>query len=76
MATTDVASLPCVFLTDWYAFQMAGLKSGETALIHAAGSGVGMAGIQLAKSLGPEFSPAQAPMSVWSEGGSWVPKRG
>jgi NADPH:quinone reductase-like Zn-dependent oxidoreductase len=52
MATTDVASLPCVFLTDWYAFQMAGLKSGETALIHAAGSGVGMAGIQLAKSLG------------------------
>ena len=52
MATTDVASLPCVFLTDWYAFQMAGLKSGETALIHAAGSGVGMAGIQLAKALG------------------------
>ena len=52
MSTTDAASLPCVFLTAWYAFQMAGLKRGETALIHAAGSGVGMAGIQIAKALG------------------------
>ncbi|HZA23600.1 MAG TPA: alcohol dehydrogenase catalytic domain-containing protein, partial [Dehalococcoidia bacterium] len=25
MSTTDAASLPCVFLTAWYAFQMAGL---------------------------------------------------
>ena len=33
MSTTDAASLPCIFLTDWYAFQMAGLKPGETALI-------------------------------------------
>jgi NADPH:quinone reductase len=52
MPTTDAASLPCVFLTAWYAFQMAGLKPGETAIIHAAGSGVGMAGIQIAKALG------------------------
>jgi len=52
MSTTDAASLPCVFLTAWYAFQMAGLKPGETALIHAVGSGVGMAGIQIAKALG------------------------
>lgn len=52
MSTTDAASLPCVFFTAWYAFQMAELKPGETALIHAAGSGVGMAGIQIAKSLG------------------------
>ena len=44
MSTTDAASLPCVFLTAWYAFQMAGLKPGETALIHAAGSGVGITG--------------------------------
>ena len=41
MSTTDAASLPCVFFTAWYAFQMAELKPGETALIHAAGSGVG-----------------------------------
>ena len=52
MSTADAASLPCVFFTAWYAFQMAELKSGETALIHAAGSGVGMAGIQIAKALG------------------------
>jgi NADPH:quinone reductase-like Zn-dependent oxidoreductase len=52
MSITDAASLPCVFFTAWYAFQMAGLKSGETALIHSAGSGVGMAGIQIAKALG------------------------
>ena len=52
MSMTDASSLPCVFLTAWYAFQMAGLAPGQTALIHAAGSGVGMAGIQLAKALG------------------------
>ena len=52
LSTADAASLPCVFFTAWYAFEMAGLKSGETALIHAAGSGVGMAGIQIAKALG------------------------
>ena len=52
MSTTDAASLPCVFFTAWYALQMAGLKSGETALIHSAGSGVGMAGIQIANALG------------------------
>ena len=52
MSMTDAASLPCVFLTAWYAFRMAGLAPGQTALIHSAGSGVGMAGIQLAKALG------------------------
>jgi NADPH:quinone reductase-like Zn-dependent oxidoreductase len=53
MSITDAASLPCVFLTAWYALtKLAGLKRGETALIHAAGSGVGMAGIQIAKALG------------------------
>ena len=52
VSTTDAASLPCVFFTAWYAFQMAELKRGETALIHAAGSGVGMAGIQIAHALG------------------------
>ena len=52
MSTTDAASLPCVFFTAWYAFQMAGLKPDATALIHAAGSGVGMAGIQIAHALG------------------------
>lgn len=52
MSTNDVASLPCVFFTAYYAFQMAGLKAGDTALVHSAGSGVGMAGIQIAKAMG------------------------
>lgn len=53
MSIVEAASLPCVFLTAWYALtKMAGLKPGETALIHAAGSGVGMAGIQIARALG------------------------
>ena len=51
MSTTDGASLPCVFFIAWYGFQLAGLKEGETALIRAAGSGVGRAGIQNAKAL-------------------------
>ncbi len=51
MSTTDAASLPCVFFTAWYAFAMAGLQAGETALVHSAGSGVGMAGIQIARNL-------------------------
>ncbi len=52
MSITDAASLPCVFLTAWYGLKLAGLKPGETVLIHAAGSGVGMAGIQIARALG------------------------
>lgn len=53
MSITDAASLPCVFLTAWYGLtKVAGMKRGETVLIHAAGSGVGMAGIQIAKALG------------------------
>ena len=52
MSTPDAASLPCVFFTAWYAFEMAGLQPGETALVHSAGSGVGMAGIQIARNLG------------------------
>ena len=46
-----IPTLPCVFFTAGYGFQMAGLKEGETAPIHAAGSGVDTAGIQMAKAL-------------------------
>ncbi|MBF8299098.1 MAG: zinc-binding dehydrogenase, partial [Dehalococcoidia bacterium] len=53
MSISEAASLPCVFLTAWYGLaKIAALKPGETALVHAAGSGVGMAGIQIAKALG------------------------
>lgn len=47
------ASTPLVFLTAWHMLvTRAGLKRGETVLIHAAGSGVGSAAIQIAKYLG------------------------
>jgi NADPH2:quinone reductase len=49
----EAASIPCVFLTAWYGLTTLGrLQQGERVLIHAAGSGVGTAGIQLAKALG------------------------
>ena len=46
----QAASLPVAFLTSWVALlNTAKLAAGETALIQAAGSGVGMAGVQIAK---------------------------
>ncbi len=47
------AAVPLVFLTAWHMLvTRARLKKGETVLIHAAGSGVGSAAIQIAKYLG------------------------
>jgi NADPH:quinone reductase-like Zn-dependent oxidoreductase len=47
------ASVPLVFLTAWHMLvTRAELKKGESILIHAAGSGVGSAAIQIAKHLG------------------------
>lgn len=47
------ASIPLVFLTAWHMLvTRAQLKKKETVLIHAAGSGVGSAAIQIAKWLG------------------------
>lgn len=44
------ASIPIVFLTSWYGLvKMARIEAGETVLIQSGGSGVGMAGIQIAK---------------------------
>ena len=49
----EAASIPIVFLTSWYSLlKVAELQEGETALIHSAGSGIGMAGIQIAKYAG------------------------
>jgi NADPH:quinone reductase-like Zn-dependent oxidoreductase len=49
----SAAAFPLVFLTAWHMLVgRAGLKAGETVLIHAAGSGVGHAGIQIAKHMG------------------------
>ncbi len=50
---TEWAACPLVFLTAWHMLHTrAQLKKGETVLIHAAGSGVGSAAIQVAKAAG------------------------
>lgn len=47
------ASVPLVFQTAWHMLvARAGVRTGEDVLIHAAGSGVGIAGIQIAKLFG------------------------
>jgi NADPH:quinone reductase-like Zn-dependent oxidoreductase len=47
------AAFPLVFTTAWHALvSLAGLTRGETALIHAGGSGVGTAAIQIARERG------------------------
>ncbi len=53
MAFTDAAAIPEAFLTAWDALVARGkLQPAERVLIHAVGSGVGTAAIQLAKRLG------------------------
>lgn len=49
----EAACLPLTFLTAWHMlFSRAQLRPGETVLVHAAGSGVGSAAVQLAKLAG------------------------
>jgi NADPH:quinone reductase-like Zn-dependent oxidoreductase len=49
----EAAAVPLVFLTAWHMlFTRAGLKPGEDILVIGAGSGVGMAAIQIAKLVG------------------------
>lgn len=53
LALTHAAAIPEAFLTAFDAiFAQAELKAGETALVHAIGSGVGTAALQLAKRAG------------------------
>ncbi|WP_051174388.1 type I polyketide synthase [Amycolatopsis orientalis] len=59
---TEAASVPVVFLTAFYALRdLAGLRAGESLLVHAAAGGVGMAAVQLARHWGIEvFGTASA----------------
>lgn len=52
MSFTDAAACPLVFLTAYHMLRKAGLQPGETIVMHAAGSGVTSAGIQLARLFG------------------------
>jgi len=49
----ESSTIPLVFLTAWHMLrERVNLKAGETLLVHAAGSGVGSAAIQIGKLLG------------------------
>jgi putative PIG3 family NAD(P)H quinone oxidoreductase len=53
MSFTDAAAVPEAFVTAWDAMVTQGrLAAGETGLVHAVGSGVGTAAIQIAKAVG------------------------
>ena len=59
----EAATVPVTFLTAYYGLvDLAGLRSGESVLIHAAAGGVGMAAVQLAHYLGAEvYGTASTP---------------
>jgi NADPH2:quinone reductase len=53
MDAVKAAAMPIVYHTAWFALnQRAGLREGETLLVHAGASGVGMAAIQIGRALG------------------------
>ncbi|MFD8985291.1 SDR family NAD(P)-dependent oxidoreductase, partial [Streptomyces sp. NPDC059564] len=59
---TEAASAPIVFLTAYYALvDLAGLRAGQTLLVHSAAGGVGMAATQLARHLGAEVYGTAGP---------------
>ena len=63
MSIEEAATIPMTFLTAHYALNhLAGIKTGDKVLIHAAAGGVGMAALQLAQRAGAEiFATAGAP---------------
>jgi acyl transferase domain-containing protein len=59
---TQAATVPLVFLTAYYALvDLAGLRPGESVLVHAAAGGVGMAAVQLARHLGADVYGTASP---------------
>ncbi len=59
---SEAASVPIVFLTAYYGLvDLAGLRAGESVLVHAGAGGVGMAAIQLARHLGAEVYATASP---------------
>ena len=66
----EAASVPMAFLTAYYALiDLAGLRAGESVLIHAAAGGVGMAAVQLARHLGAEVFGTASP-AKWAATGT------
>ncbi|OON68166.1 beta-ketoacyl synthase, partial [Streptomyces tsukubensis] len=59
---TRAASVPVVFLTAYYGLHdLAGLRTGESVLVHSAAGGVGMAAVQLARHFGAEVFGTAGP---------------
>lgn len=53
LSFAEAAAVPLTFMTAWHALvERACVRPGETVLVHAAGSGVGVAAVQIAKLLG------------------------
>ncbi|MER8062672.1 MULTISPECIES: SDR family NAD(P)-dependent oxidoreductase [unclassified Streptomyces] len=60
--TTEAAALPIAFTTAHYALHdLAGLRSGQAVLVHAAATGVGMAAVRLARMAGAEVFATASP---------------
>ncbi|WP_423229705.1 SDR family NAD(P)-dependent oxidoreductase [Streptomyces mobaraensis] len=58
----EAAAAPAAYLTAWYALvELAGLRAGESVLIHAATGGVGMAAVRIARHLGAEVYATASP---------------
>jgi NADPH:quinone reductase-like Zn-dependent oxidoreductase len=58
-------AVPEVFITAYDALQQAGFKAGESVLIHAVGSGVGLAATQLVRALGGRaFGTSRTPDKI------------
>lgn len=58
----QAAAMPVVFLTAYYGLkELAGLRPGESVLIHAATGGVGMAALQLARHWGADVFATASP---------------
>ncbi|MFE3862233.1 SDR family NAD(P)-dependent oxidoreductase [Streptomyces goshikiensis] len=58
----EAAAVPIVFMTAYYALHdLAGLREGESLLVHAAAGGVGMAAVQLARHWGADVYATASP---------------
>nr|WP_307874035.1 MULTISPECIES: SDR family NAD(P)-dependent oxidoreductase [unclassified Frankia] len=62
LTLAQAAGVPVVYLTAYYGLvDLAGLRAGETLLVHAATGGVGMASTQLARHLGADVYGTASP---------------
>jgi len=62
---SDAGAIPEVFITAFDALQQAEFKAGENVLIHAVGSGVGLAATQLVRALGGRaFGTSRTPDKI------------